>query len=196
VRDAFDDIESAALRLLRALHIEKNSDPDEMPQPIKSGLRGQAEWHGEQIGGYDDMPPTPWQIEGAQYVDFHGHAKVKQVVQGIVLLRLWALRAKARAAAHVKDGQRRRRKLHTGDRALNDWFGNLAGIWLDVYERVPATSVGAVGTAEEGIGGGPFVRFIQAALRPVLGDTTPDTEAIRSRARRLFPPVKLGPKKS
>ena len=196
LRNALKSIEKAAGRLWDALGLEGKTEFEDMPQALKSELGAQAESHGERIDGYDDMPPTQWPMKGGNYVDYWGRAKLRQAVEDVALLRLWARNAKARAAAQVQTNGQRRTTRHSGDKALNDWFGNLAGIWLDVYERLPATSVGATGRANEGIGGGPFVRFIKAALQPVLGKSTPDDEAIRSRAKRLFPSVKSKSKKS
>ena len=70
-----------------------------------------------------------------------------------------------------------------GDRALIGFVGNLLDIYRDIFERPPATSVGAPDRANKGQPGGPTIRFLETCLRPVLGDDTPSNDALRRRIR-------------
>ncbi len=75
-------------------------------------------------------------------------------------------------------------KRNGGDAALNEWIFLRGNIWDEIYERKPGTSVGAPTRPNEGMAGGPLVRFIAAAGKP-LGIALSD-EAIRERVRCLF----------
>lgn len=165
--EEFQKIETAAVRLLKALQVGKDGDIDAMPNALRyGGLLAHAASEAAALGGEPE-----WTGEGL----------LADSIAGVVRLRQWAAAARERAEAFIpRDGP----GGHTGDAALDELFGSLAGIWLDIFERPVQTSVGKPDSSREGKAGGPFVRFIRACISP-LGRKLTD-EAIRDRVRRLF----------
>lgn len=75
-------------------------------------------------------------------------------------------------------------KGHVGDDAVNGWIAAMLELYRLITGREPATSVGAPGQAEEGVAGGPLIRFLGAAGRPLGMEYSPD--AWRSRIRTIL----------
>jgi hypothetical protein len=73
---------------------------------------------------------------------------------------------------------------NSGDRGANDWIASMLAIYEKMTGKDPATSVGAPGRKNEGIAGGPLIRFIQAAGKPLEFEL--DEDAIRSRVRTIL----------
>ena len=73
-------------------------------------------------------------------------------------------------------GSRRKRMA-----PIDLWVRCLADIYSYVFDRDPAFSVD-VATYDTG---GSFARYLDACIRPILGDATPSPQALRSRFRRL-----------
>ena len=171
ISDAMADIEAAAAKLIAALHLPEAIDQDplaSMPAALRYGaLQAQAALEAERLGG---LPK------------WSGAGLLSDSVRGVYRLRRWARNAKARSRTAR---QTSRAKRHVGDEALNALFGDLAGIWIDVFERPIATSVGESANARKA--GGPMVRFFSACLKPILKDKTPTSKAIRARVLILFP---------
>ena len=73
---------------------------------------------------------------------------------------------------------------NSGDRATNDWIASMMVVYEKITGKEPATSVGGPGRKNEGIAGGPLIRFIQAAGKPLGIDLGED--AIRRRVRTIL----------
>jgi hypothetical protein len=73
------------------------------------------------------------------------------------------------------------REGNPGDDAVNDWIAAMLGIYRTITGNEPATSVGAPGRPNEGIAGGPLIRFLQAAGKPLKIEFSED--AWRRRVR-------------
>lgn len=159
----FQKIKTAAVRLLKGLQVGKDGDIDAMPNALRyGGLQAHAAIEAEALGGEPE-----WTGEGL-FADS---------IAGVVRLHRWAAAARERAEALIpRDGP----GGHTGDAALDNLFGSLAGIWLDIFERTPSTCVAPI----EKQPGGPFLRFLRACLEP-LG-VNPTDEALRDHVRKLF----------
>jgi hypothetical protein len=71
-----------------------------------------------------------------------------------------------------------------GDRAVNDWVAAMLSVYRDITGKEPATSVGGPDRPDEGIAGGPLVRFLTAAGRPLHLEFSED--AWRSRVRTVL----------
>ncbi len=76
-------------------------------------------------------------------------------------------------------------EAHSGDVPLNELIGWLGHAWFVVFERPPGASV----DNEDGTVGGPFIRFVRAALEPLVSDI-PTDKAIRARVRRVLPSLR------
>jgi hypothetical protein len=88
----------------------------------------------------------------------------------------------------VKFGQLTVPKGHCGDTALNEWIAAMLSAYKQITGKDPATSVGAPERDNEGVPGGPLLRFLEAAGKPLNIELTPD--AWRSRIRGLLDPDK------
>ena len=169
VADACEVIEKASARLLKALRLAPESyGPHEFVDRVPNALRFgvlQA-WAAKEAADLGGLP----KYAGASLLD--------EAIRSVDRLRRWsgAAKRRQRAKADMKE-----RPPHAGDEALDRLIGELAGIWMEVFERPIATSVDSV----NGKPGGPMVRFASAALRPLLGDRTPSDFAIRARIRKL-----------
>jgi hypothetical protein len=71
-----------------------------------------------------------------------------------------------------------------GDRAINDWVAAMMGIYHKISGKEPATSVGGANRPDEGIAGGPLIRFLTAAGKPLQLEFFED--AWRSRVRTVL----------
>jgi len=71
-----------------------------------------------------------------------------------------------------------------GDGAVNEWIAAMLAIYRDITGKKPATSVGAPSRSNEGIAGGPLIRFLKAAGKPLKIEFAAD--AWRSRVRTVL----------
>jgi hypothetical protein len=95
-------------------------------------------------------------------------------VQGILR---WSL------PAAEQGGETDRLARHEGDPALDGLFRRLIRIWVEIFERKITKRET---TPKEGPPrAAPTIRFIQAALRPLLNDAMPSTESVRKRVLRI-----------
>ena len=77
-------------------------------------------------------------------------------------------------------------KGNQGDVAVNGWIAAMVPLYGQISGNDPGTSVGSPGTNNEGIAGGPLVRFLEAAGKPLGINYSSD--AWRSRIRGVLPP--------
>jgi hypothetical protein len=180
LRDQFQSIETAAEKLLKAVQLPNSGNPDDIPPPIRSLLRRRAEITGRHLGGFANHPATDWEIEGEAYRDYHGIEQLRDVIEGVKLLRIWAAQGRILKERKVSQGRDRNK----GDQALRDLIGNLAGIWVEVFEKRIATSVEGPGRPHAGEASGPFIRFLCACVKPLGVDKS--TDALRALVRRDF----------
>ena len=76
-------------------------------------------------------------------------------------------------------------EAHFGDVPLNELIRWLGHAWFVVFERLPGASV----DYDDGTVGGPFIRFVRAALGPLMSDI-PTDKALRARIRRVLPSLR------
>lgn len=172
----FQSIETAAKKLLEALQIPHGAT-DEIPSSILHPLRRQAELMGARLGGFKHFPPRQWQVEGGRtHTDYMGPAALQDAVEGVGFLKEWAAEAKNRVQPKILP-----RGKNNGDGPTQRIFGELVGIWIEIFERPVKTTVGAPGTSSESKAKGPMINFIRACLEPLGLEMTSD--AIRERLR-------------
>jgi hypothetical protein len=104
-----------------------------------------------------------------------GKPPPREAVQGVERLRCWAQDRVAWAEARPATPR------HGSDEALDELVCCMVSIWLDVFARQPGRSV----TQETWRHGGPFARFVQAALLPLRGSDTPTEGQIADRLKKL-----------
>lgn len=182
-------IKASANRLLKALDVQEAGNPDDLPQDILFALTGHAHRTGKEIGGFPNHPPEEWGMRDGRYTDYKGRESLLDAVQGVAWIRDWTHSAVERAnirkhntEMHIAYGI-----VAPNRSALDALFGNLAGIWIDVFERDVATSTGKPETETAGQASGAMVLFVAECIAPLqdLGlKMTP--EGIRDRIRRMF----------
>ena len=74
-------------------------------------------------------------------------------------------------------------KEHRGDEAANDWLKSMLEIYKELTGKDPGTSVNPIGP-NRGEVGGPLIRFVQAAGRPIGIERSP--KAWRRRIRTVL----------
>jgi hypothetical protein len=81
-------------------------------------------------------------------------------------------------------------KGHVGNDAANDWIAAMLPLYGRITGKRPGTSVGAIGRANEGLAGGPLLRFLAAAGHPVKVRYSPQAwhrrvrDLLRARSRK------------
>ncbi len=165
----FEQIEKACDRVFKSLSIEPNQGVDDIPSSIRrGGLLPLALREAEKLGGF----PT-----------YSSEGLLRDAITGVERLRRWAQGAKARQKYLAN---RSSEKRHSGDVALNQWIGELAGIWIEIFEKELTRSTGTPGSKNAGRTIGPLVHFIEACLRPVMSEATPSRNKIGDRVLPLF----------
>lgn len=66
-------------------------------------------------------------------------------------------------------------KGHQGDTAVNNWTAAMMGLFKQITGKDPGVSVGAPGTSNEGVPGGPLIRFLEASGKPLGIQNSPDS---------------------
>jgi hypothetical protein len=154
--------------------------PGDIPHEILIHLNRQAEINSAELR----QTARFREIDGGGYA---GPTALREAILGVIFIKEVAADAKMIVDLHVDPDCKRNK----GDVELRRLFGDLIGTWMEVFERPIAMSVGKPGSPGEGIPSGPFIRFIQACLKPLKIDLTPD--AIRDRARPFQGMGKLVP---
>jgi hypothetical protein len=108
-------------------------------------------------------------------------AEILEAIEAASDLEQWAEQS---AEEVVEFGQLTVHKGHRGDMPLNDWIAAMLAAYKQITGKDPATSVGAPERDNEGVPGGPLLRFLEAAGKPLGIELTPD--AWRSRVRGLL----------
>jgi hypothetical protein len=152
---ALRSIEANAAGLLKSLRLANPDDPSTTPDDVGSALRAQAAYMGEEIGGYRYHPPENWKQGGSVYVDYHPDAQLRDVIEGIMQLREWASRARARASARIKPAISTRNKGKVAEQAL---FGIVADIWISGMGKFQQPRL----TNQSGRYGGSMFRFVRS----------------------------------
>jgi hypothetical protein len=186
----FQAIETAARDLLEALRLPKSGDPDEIPQALLVSLRQRAEATGARIGGFPRHRPMEWRMEGGNYMDYCGSAALRETVEGVKYLRAWAAEAKGMERERIRPGDKRNK----GNEPMRDLFGELVGIWVEIFGKPVKMSVGAPERKNQGRPAGPMLAFIRACLKPLGIDASDD--AIRERIKPFQRVVKSSRRKS
>jgi hypothetical protein len=93
-------------------------------------------------------------------------------------------RAKKAAIEVAEIGKLTVREGNSGDDAVNDWIAAMMSLYRTITGEEPATSVGAPVRPNAGIAGGPLIRFLEAAGKPLEIEFSEN--AWRSRVRTIL----------
>src|SRR5262245_55618671 len=114
----------------------------------------------------------------------HRIGRLVELVEFINAAAEFEGRAQKAAIEAAEIGKLTVREGNPGDDAVNEWIAAMMAIYREITSKEPATSVGAPGLVNEGIAGGPLIRFLQAAGKPLEIQLSED--ALRSRARTIL----------
>ena len=99
------------------------------------------------------------------------------------LISLYQVRDNLRACQVIMEHeQETRRQPVGGDPALDRLLTELGVVWMDFFKRRVGTST----TKDSRRATGPFIRFVEQSLRPLLKDKTPTRPALRDRIRKIY----------
>ena len=177
---SFAAIEAAAGKLLKALQLSPQPDPSDPLAPMPAALRFDIHKPARRRKGGFDWDQEADRLGG--FPEWTGDGLLAECVRGVYRLRDWARDEAIRIKPKKPTPHTER---HGAAAALNELIESLVSIWVEIFEQKTRTSVGAPGTANEGQAIGPLVRFLKTCLKPLLQDSVPSEDAIRSRVRRL-----------
>jgi hypothetical protein len=152
LREKLDPVAKNARRLLKSLGV---NDPDEAPDgPGNIEIFAALVLVGER--NEDPM------IEATRRI-----GRLAEIIDGVAAAAELERRARKAAIEIAEIGKLTVREGNPGDDAVNDWIAAMMALYRTITGREPATSVGAPTRRNEGIAGGPLIRFLQAAAKPL-----------------------------
>jgi len=113
----------------------------------------------------------------------HRIGRLVELVEFINAAAEFEGRAQKAAIEAAEIGKLTVREGNPGDDAVNEWIAAMMAIYREITGKELATSLGAPGLVNEGIAGGPLIRFLQAAGKPLEIQLSED--ALRSRVRTI-----------
>ena len=164
MRDKLQRIAKRARRLLQALEIKSYEDADDGPGNFEL---------------LQSLAAVEAQSEDAVVNATRRLGQLAMISDATEAAREFERRALAAAEDEIAIGNLTVPKGHQGDAAVNNWIAEMMEIYRKITGAEPATSVGGVDQANEGIASGPFIRFLQAAGMPL--DIIYSEDALRSR---------------
>jgi transcriptional regulator with XRE-family HTH domain len=174
MRNKLRSIESAGNRLLQTLGIGRREDAPDGPE----------DW--------DVLDALAGALRNDEDLVINASGRISELIEVVVeALNSAALLERAAAQATVEQARLGRLIVppgHQGNQPLNNWIAEMARIYRDLTGNDPGTSVGSAGRSNEGEAGGPFIRFLQAASRPLGVKQSPS--AWRRRVRSTLPSLK------
>jgi hypothetical protein len=111
-------------------------------------------------------------------------ARLVEIVEAVAAAGELSRRAEQAAAEAAEIGKMMVEEGNPGDMAINDWMAEMMSVYRLITDMEPATSVGGANRPDEGIAGGPLIRFFAAAGRPLKLEISED--AWRGRARTVL----------
>ena len=127
----------------------------------------------------DDHDETPL-VRATQRI-----ARLAEIMEGVAAAAELSRRAEQAGAEVARVGKMTVEHGNRGDRAINDWVGAMMTAYRIITGKEPATSVGGPDRPDEGIAGGPLIRFLIAASKPLQIEGL-DGDAWRSRVRTVL----------
>jgi hypothetical protein len=151
-REKLERVTKNARRLLDSLGV---NDPDEAPD----GPGDTKILRALVLAGEPNEDPV---VEATRRM-----GRLVEIIDGTVAAAELHRRAKKAATEVVRVGKLTVREGNPGDDAINDWIAAMMSLYRMITGKAPATSVGAPERPNKGIAGGPLIRFLQAAAKPL-----------------------------
>jgi hypothetical protein len=164
-----DQIAKKARRLLKSLGIDDATEAADGP-PDREILDAMI-----LVGERDAIPV----MQATQRI-----ARLVEIMETVAAASELSRRASKAAAEVAAVGKLTVGEGNPGDMAINDWVAAMMSVYRIITGKEPATSVGGFGRPNEGISGGPLIRFLAAAGKPL--DLEFSADAWRSRVRNVL----------
>ncbi|MEJ0094975.1 MAG: hypothetical protein WDN46_25755 [Methylocella sp.] len=113
-------------------------------------------------------------------------ARLVEIVEAAAAAAELSRRAEQAATEAAEVGKMMVEEGNSGDVAINDWVAAMMSVHRIITGKEPATSVGGPDRPDEGISGGPFIRFLAAASEPLQLELELFEDAWRSRTRTVL----------
>ena len=181
--EAFKRVERFLNGALTVLQLDQHDFGDDILEKLPRALRDGLEDEAQKDAGAVSVPQELANGQFTRNVDIlrpNGSDLLADAIKGVYCLRNWSQARSSRMPDATPPTER-----HEGDPCLDELFQHFALIWMEIFNGELRTSVGAPERTDEGKAGGPLVRFVRAALEPLLHEEAPTDEAIRNRMRRL-----------
>ena len=169
MRRKLDKIAKSARRLLESLdvvNLDEAVDGPGDPQIFDALL----------LVGESDATPI---MEATQRI-----TRLVEITEAVAAAAELRRRARKAAAEVVDVGKLTVTEGNCGDAAINNWVAAMMSAYRDITGKEPTTSVGGPNRPNEGIAGGPLIRFLTAAGKPLQIEFSED--AWRSRTRTVL----------
>lgn len=141
-----------------------------------------------------DGPGDPRILDALILIDDHDETPVMratqrvarsvEIMEGVAAAADLSRRAEQAGAEVGRVGKLTVEAVNRGDRAINDRVGAMMTTFRTITGKEPATYVGAPNRPDEGKAGGPFIRFLIAASKPLQIEEL-SRDAWRSRVRAV-----------
>jgi hypothetical protein len=169
LRDKLDQIAKSARRLLKSLGVNSPDEAADGPGDIEI-LNALV------LLGESNTDPV---IEATRRI-----GRLVEIIDSVAAAAEFDRRAKKAAAEVAEVGKLTVREGNPGDDAANDWIATMMSLYRMITGEEPATSVGSIGSPNEGIAEGPLIRFLEATGKPLGIQFSED--AWRSRVRTIL----------
>lgn len=149
----------------------------------------------EDLNAAVDGPGDPQILDALILMDDHdetplAHAtqrvgRFAEIMEGVATAAELSRRAMKASAEVAEVGRLTVAEGNRGDRAIDDWLAVMMRAFRAITGEEPATSVGGPDRPDEGIAGGPFIRFLIAAAKPLELEEELSEDARRNRMRTV-----------
>jgi len=178
LRRKMERVEKSARRLLKDLGVPRD----------ERGLVKIEEAH-DGPGDVEILKILSWAVEHDEDPVTTATRRVGRLVEILEALEAAGdIEQWARQGAHevIEFGGLTVPKEHQGDIAFNYWIAAMLPIYKQITGNDPGTSVGTAGSSRRGKGGGPLIRFLAAAEKPLGLEHSADS--LRDRVRDILKP--------
>jgi hypothetical protein len=103
--------------------------------------------------------------------------RLVEILEAVAAASELSRRAEQAAAEAGEVGKMMVKEGNPGDVAINDWIADMMSVYRIITGKEPTTSVGGPDRSDEGVAGGPLIRFFAAAGRPLQLELSEDAWA-------------------
>ena len=190
-RKALTSIADKADKLLNALGLDAHAIQDlDIPATLRIKLESAANIAAENQCGYPELPASTFTVECEEYLDYRGDEALTAAIEGVRRLSHWARQAASGTDQRISNanaekflfalsGTPRPEPRHKPNEPLEQLIYSVATAYEEAFAKPPGISRPGTG----GQHGGPWLRFLEAAVEHLQPGYT--MSALRERWRRM-----------